>query len=503
MSPRAPRRGRKAVSASRHVGVIDIGSNSVRLVVFDAVSRTPQPIFNEKVLCSLGRGLEASGRLNREGMELALLNLRRFASLAAAMGVGRLEAMATAAVRDAADGPEFVAAVRRRAGLDVRVLSGAEEARLSALGVVSGMPAADGLMGDLGGGSLELVALNGGRLGRHATLPFGPLRLADATASGVKPNEIIDEALAGLTWLDRVEGRSFYAVGGAWRAIARLHMAHVDYPLRVIHHYSLPRDQAEDFLDLIAHLSRDSLERISRIPRRRVEALPVAALVLERILARARPRRLVFSALGLREGCLYAALPPALRRRDPLIAAASDMAARSARFALDGRRLHGWIEELFADTTAEARRLHLAACLLADIAWGEHPDYRAELAFLRVLRLPLTGIDHAGRAWIALAVFARYAGSSAAEVMRPAIHLLDEERRREAGRLGLALRLAFTLSGGAPKILRHVALVPGAKNLKLVLKKSARALIGESVERRLAALAEAFDKAPLIVATET
>ena len=476
------------------VGVIDIGSNSIRLVVYAGDERAPYPIFNEKVLCGLGRGLERTNRLNPEGVQLALDNLSRFAALVHAMHVRRLRVVGTAAVRDAEDGPEFVAAVRRRTGLKIEILDGEEEARLSGLGVLSGMPDADGLMGDLGGGSLELVTLRRGEIGRHVTLPFGPLRLREITDRRNALVDIVDHRLEKIDWLDKARGRDFYAVGGSWRGIARLHMAHVNYPLRVIHGYSLSRGKAEDFLDLIAGLSRESLERIGRVPRKRLEVLPIAALVLHRVLLRTRPARLVFTALGLREGCLFDRLTPAQRRRDPLLASAEQMSRASARFAVDGHALYDWLAPLFRKSPGDHDRLRLAACLLADIAWNEHPDYRAEIAFLRTLRMPIVGIDHPGRAFLALTIYTRYAGTAEGDVTGPAWLLLDEDRVRDAYTLGLALRLGFTLSGGTPEVLRKVTIERSEGTLRLRVPKRLASVVGEAVERRFQALAEAFDR---------
>ncbi len=156
------------------VAVVDIGSNSLRLVVYDGVRRAARIMLNEKVLCGLGRGLSETGRLNQEGVEQARVNLQRFVSLARAIGVSRLDVLATAAVRDADDGREFAAEIERRFGVRVRILAGAEEGRYSALGVLSGIPDAQGFAGDLGGGSVELVPVAKGRAGAGATLPIGP-----------------------------------------------------------------------------------------------------------------------------------------------------------------------------------------------------------------------------------------------------------------------------------------------------------------------------------------
>jgi exopolyphosphatase/guanosine-5'-triphosphate,3'-diphosphate pyrophosphatase len=480
-------------------GVVDIGSNSIRLVVFEGMSRAAVPVFNEKVLCGLGRDLERTGRIADEAAALALNNLTRFVALAHSFGVKRLDLVGTAAVRDATNGAAFAHAVRERTRLRIRVLDGGEEARLSAMGVISGFAGADGAMGDMGGASLEVVALEHGRLGRHETLPFGPLRLREIAEK--RRNwlaDMIRERLEALEWFDRVAGRDFIAVGGAWRAIARLHMAHQNYPLHVIHGYTIPRPKAEDFLDLVGSQSRDSLERIAPVSRKRLETLPLAALVLRQLLRRAKPERLVFSAFGLREGCLYDRLPPAERRRDPLLAAAADLAARNARYTIDSQALLRWIAPALGRSHAGLDRLRLAAVMLSDIAWSEHPDYRAESAFLRLVRMPVAGVDHPGRAYLGLAVFTRYAGIAEGDVTRPAFRLLDEDRLRDSYRLGLALRLAYTLGGGSIDILKRMKLSLGSGALKLKVPRDARVLIGEAVERRLDSLARALDRKALV-----
>ncbi|MCC7274990.1 MAG: Ppx/GppA family phosphatase, partial [Alphaproteobacteria bacterium] len=402
------------------VGVIDIGSNSIRLVVFDGLKRAPLALFNEKVLCGLGRGLERSRRLNPEGTIQGLENLRRFVHLARLMDVVQLDVLATAAVRDAIDGPTFVAQVERQCGTPVRVISGGEEALLSADGVLCGIPDADGVMGDLGGGSVELVSVEGGRTGEAVTLPLGPLRLADATGDNPKKaRAIVEKAVGSVDWLARRRGRDLYLVGGAWRAVARIHMERTSYPLHVIHQYAIARPQAEYFLRWIAGQGRKALEKMTGVSRRRLEAVPYATVVLGRLIQDMMPERVVFSAYGLREGHLFSQLDPALRRRDPLIEACRDVAARGSRFTLDGDRLFDWTAGLFADDVPGRRRLRHAAALLSDTAWNEHPDYRAEQAFHGALRLPYGGIDHRGRVILGTALHARYGGDPDAPAILP------------------------------------------------------------------------------------
>ena len=473
--------------AEAPTAVVDIGSNSVRLVVFDGPFRAPAPKFNEKVLCGLGRRLTQTGRLDEDGVRLATATLRRFVALARRMGVEDLQVVATAAVRDADNGADFVAEIERQCQVPVRVLAGAEEARYSALGVVSGIPDADGVMGDLGGGSLELVALDQGRLGQGLTLPLGPFRLAGLGEDAARGQ--IDRAFAAVPWLDAVRGRSLYLVGGAWRAIARIHMAQTNYPLRIIHHYRLSLGEADEIARLLSRQSRESLLRLEGVPRRRHDTLPLAALTLRRLLKRVAPREVVFSAHGLREGMGYAALSEAVQAEDPLLAAARDMAAYEGRFGEHGTELFEFTAPLFGGEGAAQARLRQAACLLADTAWRVNPDYRGEQAFRRILRAPFAGIDHPGRAFIALAVYARYEGGCNEQTVAQVRGLAREEELARAVRLGLALRLASTLSGGAAGVLGEITLVPEGGSLLLEAAPSAVDLMGETVVRHHEALA--------------
>jgi exopolyphosphatase/guanosine-5'-triphosphate,3'-diphosphate pyrophosphatase len=470
------------------VAVIDIGSNSLRLVVYDRIDPAPIPLFNEKVLCGLGRGLSTTGRLNPDGVVLALATLRRFVALARSIGVVRLDVIATAAVRDAADSREFTAQVETSCGIRVAVLDGESEGRLSALGVLAGIPDADGLMGDMGGGSVELVPIAAGRPGPSVSLPIGPLRLAEWSGNERRLREIVDQHIASVPGLDWARGRSLYLVGGAWRALARIHMEHANYPLHVIQQYTVNRLDAEDFLQLVGSQSRKSLEKVIGVPKKRLETVPLSAYVLGRLVRYVGPRQLVFSAEGLREGFIRSLLPPSEQARDPLLVACERMAAGYRRFGAHGRELFDWCSPLLPNQDSERRRLSLAAALISDIAWNEHPDYRAEQAYMRVLRMPVGGIDHAGRVFVATALHARYGGSADAAARHGPSRLLSEDATAEARTLGLALRLGYTLSGGAPGIVARTSLDMVDRELVVTVPEDLAPLVGESVQRRLDAL---------------
>jgi exopolyphosphatase/guanosine-5'-triphosphate,3'-diphosphate pyrophosphatase len=487
------------LAAAERVGVIDVGSNSLRLVVFERLGAAVFPLFNEKVMCGLGRGISSTGRLNPEGVALALVNLRRFVAFARAIAVNHLAVLATAAVRDAGDGEAFAAEVERQCRVQVKIIDGAEEARLSAAGVLAGIPDADGIVADLGGGSVELVRVRGrGQIEEGVSLPLGPLRLAEFGDRGKGLSEAIERALAGVSVLRAAAGRKLYLVGGAARAIARLHMEHTQYPLHIIHRYTISRREAEGFLDIIGRQSRKSLERITTVSRRRLDVVPLAALVLRKLITLAGPQSVVFSALGLREGYAYGLVPAEERLPDPLIAGYMVVGRRQSRFRLNGDLLQQWTSPLFGEFSEEVQRRHRAACWLSDLAWSEHPDYRAKQAFIRSLTLPFAGSTHPDRVFVATTLHARYGGSVEDPVKEPTQRLLDERATYEARTLGLALRLAYTLCAGSIELLAELRLGRSGNTLTLDVPSESSLFVGETVQRRLDAVARSLSLNPVI-----
>jgi Exopolyphosphatase len=474
------------------VGVVDIGSNTVRLVVYDVPTRLPIPIFNEKAQCALGAGMGKTGQLSPKGVQMALNSMRRFTRLAQAMRVERLELVATAAVRDASNGHDFTHEVEAVCGLPVHILSGAEEARLAAVGLLNGVPGADGALGDLGGGSLDLVSLDVGKVGSFATLPLGHLRLAEASGGDrAKVKTILSEQLASVPWLADMSGRTIYAVGGSWRALARIFIDQTHHPLHVVDNFAIGFFDALRIADLVSSLSASTLDRLTGIDAPRLATLPYAAATLAALLQAARPKEVVFSAYGMREGQMLEMLPPSLRAQDPLISACESRAERSARFGLDGEEMLDWMTPLFPHETEAERRLRFAACILSDIGWNEHPDYRALHAFHRVLRLPYPGLFHSDRAELALSILVRYGGDEEDRMLGQVRTLLDDRRLARARTTGLGLRLAYTLSGGAASLLAQTRLK--LEKDALVLRVPADGgYVSEAVERRFGRLARAL-----------
>ncbi|MFZ5676629.1 MAG: exopolyphosphatase [Pseudomonadota bacterium] len=478
----------------RPVSVVDIGSNSVRLVVYDGLRRAPTPVFNEKLLCGLGRGVATTRQLHPQGMERALAALRRFKALSRQIGAREVYAVATAAAREAENGPQFVDMAEEALGAHIDVLSGKEEARLAAMGVMAGVTGADGLIGDLGGGSLELIDVSEGRIRDGITFPLGPLRLIDMSGgSPAKARDIIDKYLDSSPLLSRLKGRNLYAVGGTWRNIARIHMGQTRYPLHVLHNYTIGREQARSVADLVSHLSSSSLKDIKTVSKSRIDTLPFGALVLERLLAKSKVKQMVVSIYGVREGLLYSKLPKRKRDTDALLSSCWDFCCRYARSPEHEIELADWTDKLFAhksfEETEPERRLRQAACLLADIGWRAHPDYRAQRSLGMISQAAFVDVDHAGRVFLALTIYYRYEGEE--EGMTNSLaRLVDDKTLERARLLSEVFRLAYILTAAMPGVLPKIGIeVEGARNLTLRVPRKFADLMGERVEKRLDALA--------------
>src|SRR6202140_1943280 len=473
------------------VAVIDVGSNSVRLVVYEGLTRSPTALFNEKALCGLGREVQSTGLLAADAVEQAFAALKRYRALCMTMGVKRTLAIATAACRDAKNGPAFIKLGERIVGTDIEMLSGAREAELTALGVISGVHQADGVVGDLGGGSLELVDVHGTHARRGLTRPLGGLALADISAKSLKKAEkFVRKTLGALPVLTGCEGRVFYAVGGTWRALARLHMWQTGYPLHVMHGYAIAADEALEFARLVHRVDVESLSNIEVVNNARRPLLPYAALVLEYILRIGKPRQVVFSALGVREGLLYSLLKRREREKDALIEAARHLNRLRSRSPRHGEELIAWTDRFIAssglDETSEERRLRHAACLLGDIGWRAHPDYRGEQSLNIIAPGGFSGIDHPGRAYLALAVFFRHVGLVMDDELSPRLRELVSTRMLDRARvLGAAMRLAYVVSAAMPGVLPKTKLAVERHRLALHLPNSYATLAGERVLNRL------------------
>lgn len=476
---------------SRRVGIVDIGSNSVRLVVYGNRSDSFRPLFNDKTACQLGADLNRTGRLNPEGCRLAEQAFQRFINIASLLEVERFEAYATAAIRDASDGADFARYLEGASGRKIEILSGADEGLAGARGVLGAIPDATGVVGDLGGGSLELVRVGGQRATDSDSFPIGVLRLADVGSRKDLARHVA-ESLDRTEWLQPSDPPgSLYCIGGSWRAWARLHLTHSRHPLDIVHQYAVPAQEARAFSGMLTRMTAGSLAELTPVASRRRPHLPAAAEIMLQLIDRIAPERVVFSSAGLREGLMLHGRRKKLRKRDPLLAVCARIGRSGARQRMTPGSLMAWVSALELDLPPAEERLAKAACRLVDIAGMEHPSYRAEHAFMRAFRLPAVAIEHPERAFLGLVLAARYDGRIDQGWTKPARALTVEDARSRALSVGLALRLAMTLA-------------PGIEGAQLKRKAGTLALsvhrdfISPEVERRLSALASALDLAPAL-----
>ncbi|SDE45113.1 Ppx/GppA family phosphatase [Limimaricola pyoseonensis] len=480
--------------ALSRVGVVDVGSNSVRLVVFDGAARSPAYFYNEKIMCGLGAGLSETGKLSPEGRERALKALKRFATLAEGMNIVPLTAVATAAVREAEDGPEFCEQVLRETGIEVHTISGDEEARLSAQGVLLGWPGSYGLVCDIGGSSMELADIAEGRVGRRLTSALGPLKLKEVKGGDEGLEEYIETTIARIhEEMGGETGMRLFLVGGSWRAIARCDMTRRDYPLTVLHEYRMTVEDVAETRKYIETEDPDDLRKRAGVSSDRMALVPLAIRVLDRLVKVFQPKDIAISSYGIREGMLYEQMPAQLRDRDPLIEACRFAEAKDARLPGFGPVLYDFVRPLFPHADWQRKRIIKAACLLHDVSWRAHPDYRPQVCFDNATRANLGGLKHSERVFLGLALMHRYSNKREGARYEQMFTLVRDEDKREAEVLGKAMRLGAMLWLGTETMPGSLAWNAVDRVLKIELDPRARNLFGEVAEQRFNSLVSALD----------
>lgn len=474
--------------------IIDIGSNTVRLVIYGGTMRAPTVLHNEKVTAKLGRDIGTTGALADEAVELAMRGLMRFVLLLRDLGLEDVETVATAAVRDASNGPQFVETLRTM-GLDPRILTGEEEGEISASGVLGAFPRAEGIVADLGGGSLELATIEGGKAVAASTLPLGTLRLPDYRSDSAKDMaESLGRELAKCGW-DKVgakkernneDGAPLYLVGGTWRAMAVYAMQVQGHPLSDPHGFSGSRSEAEALVKALSKETKDTLKPRERISSMRAEKLPDAAILLRALLARLGPSRIHFSSWGLREGLLYDRLPAEGKAQDPLLAGISVFASQRGAPPMLATQIAGWTVDAAPAEGKGGERLRLAATMLALASMQIEPNIRMPQAIDWALHKRWIAIDGTERAMLAAAIAANGNHLDLPEKVRA---LASKEALDEAICWGLAVRLARRLGAGSRRSLRVSRLRVSGDDLVLRLGESDKALFGVPVEKDMKLLA--------------
>ncbi len=470
--------------------IIDIGSNSIRLVVFGGPPRAPVALYNEKLAAGLGKAVIATGALDKDAMQAALGALARFKALVDLMHVDSLQVAATAAVRDASNGATFLEQIRS-IGLPVALLSGDEEAVASGYGVISAIGNANGIAADLGGGSLELVRVRKGQVHDRVSLPLGILRVPEIRGRGVgKLTRHVQREIDAHPWLNDAKDLPLYLVGGSWRSLARVHIHLTGFPLAVIANHAVAPGDARMLVDKLAVMDRAAYKEVPGLPSGRIPFLSDAAALLAALSDAIKPSSLIICASGLREGLLFQRLSDAERHQDPLLAAARFAADQHRRFPGYGEALAHWLGTVFGDEGGGMNRLRDATCLLADLGWSSNPDFRAMAGEELALHGNWVGVTARDRALMAMALYASFGGIG---IDPPYLsQLASESDLQKAQNWGLAIRLAHRLGGGSAGALERCLLRTKNEMLVLTITAELTALDNNSVRRRLNQLAQAM-----------
>lgn len=483
------------IKGARPVAVLDIGSNSVRLVVYERHARSLTPLYNEKSACALGRGLAQTGKIASENIDRALTAIQRFALVCKLMRVGKIHVLATSAVREASNSKSFVDAVEATMGAKVNVLSGEEEAHFAALGAISGMPDFAGVVGDLGGGSLELSMISEGLDQTGETHELGVIRMQDD--SGNAPQKALTLAAKRLkkSKLLKGQGGAFCAIGGTWRSLAKVHQVLRGYPLHMVQHYTVT---AADMLKLCEEIVEAATVGKAYVGSEhassgRRELVPYGAAAMIEVLKAGAFETVVFSAMGVREGYLFGLLDTAERDVDPLIQMATDVNTLRSRAPGHADDLIGFtsafLDAIGIVETPEETRLRQVACYLADIGWRGHPDYRGEQAVDMVAYSSATGVDHAGRAFLAEVLAVRYMGLKHKSLSTEIMALGGPAASYRARLIGAAFRVGYPMSAAMPGVLPRTGFSVEKGTLKLHLPADLAFLDGEHLRARLDQLA--------------
>ncbi|SDO04358.1 Ppx/GppA family phosphatase [Aureimonas jatrophae] len=482
------------------VAVVDIGSNSVRLVIYEGNSRAPTILFNEKVLSGLGRGLAQTNRLDDKAVASAIGALTRFRALCRQSGVGEVHPIATAAAREATNGPDFIRAAEAAIGCPITILSGADEARFAAEGVMAGFHAPSGFAGDLGGGSLEIVEISNGAIGQGITMPLGGLRLQDLSGNDpAKARAIADSHVVASGFGPLAAGRPFFAVGGTWRNLFRLHMEQTGYPLHVMHGYTVKAADAADFLGAVVKSDPEKLPGIAAVSRSRRQLLAFGAVAMQAVVQHLKPSEIVLSAYGVREGYLHSRLSDEDKAKDPLIEAAHELSVLRSRSPRHNEELVEWTNRTFAALgiaeTLDEARLRRAACLLTDISWRAHPDYRGRQSMSIIVNANFPAVDHAGRAYLGLANYYRYEGEFDPVALNVLGQAVDTRSLHLARVLASLFRVTYLLTAAMPGVLGRLRWLQDPRGgFTLAVPRELAGLIGERPEARLQAFSRIVDR---------
>ena len=483
----------KIFSAKREA-VIDLGSNSIRMLIYEDFEKSQIPIFNEKAVCSLGNSLELTGKLDPLGVQYSISVLERFKNILNNSKVNSVNIFATAAVRDAKDGPYFKSVVEKIFDNEIEVLTGEQEAERSALGVILGFEKVNGIVADLGGGSLELAKVKNGVIEKKASLPIGILRLFNRPKKkkSKKISDIISENLSSVNWLKKTKVKNLYVVGGVWRTLLKADIFLKKYPLNVLHQYQLTGEDALSLCHRLDDKKKLSSLKVDQITKSRTNYVPIATNILKQLLLLTAPEKLLCSISGVREGTLITKSGYKLTEQDLLDNFIEYSAFRTGDYGENYLKYYNFIKDIFSDNENFPTRLLKPTCSLSNMDWGLGAYQKAELVFAQILNTPALSLSHSDRIKIALAGFWRHC-SVKYYPDRDYVSLLSNNEILIARQVGAALRLASGIAAISTIFLDNLSLTKKGNTIIFSVPNQHSQIVTKSVQKRLKSLSKEMD----------
>jgi len=468
----------------KRIGIIDIGSNSIRLVVFDGPKRSPLYLYNEKVFYRLGQ--KSVGGQNFTDKILAEVTniVDRFVTISRNMKAVKIIAFGTSALREANNSTDLIRLVLDRTGINVEIISGETEAEYAAKGILLGFPNSFGVICDLGGNSVEFGTILEGKVINCKTALLGPLALNKLFRINKDAKNHMKTIIGSLNIIQQNDLRKkLFLIGGSWRAIAKFHMELTGYPLKIIQGYKIKAKELKKTLSLISSEVGKKRLLMTNIPNERLELLPHSANLLEIILETYRFDTVIFSSFGVREGIIFDQLSEKERNRDPLLEAAKYFERKDSRFPKLSRSVFNWIAPFHKTFNKKNKRLIFAACKLHDISWIAHPDYKMEMCLELITRSNISGITHKDRMFLAAILLFRHKIKSEVIQELDLFNLVSKRKRGIAMVIGKSLRLASTFFG-EKDLFKEIKISVKNDEVVLTIPEHLKSLNGEIVERR-------------------
>jgi exopolyphosphatase/guanosine-5'-triphosphate,3'-diphosphate pyrophosphatase len=475
----------------KRIGIIDIGSNSIRLVVFDGPKRSPLYLYNEKVFFRLGLQSFGGKPFGSNTLEAVSHIIKRYVAICRNMEISKIIMFGTSALREASNSNVLVESIREKTNVDVDIISGEKEAFYAAQGILLGFPNAEGVICDLGGNSVEFANIRKNVVTECNSVLLGPLTIKNLGEKCKNLDDHMKNQLATITNFNGVKNKSFFLIGGSWRAIAKIHMQRIKYPLKIIQGYKVESKKLKKTLEFIQESSFLTKSDEMNISLGRLELLPQAARLLKIIIDEFEIKVLTFSSFGVREGLIYEHLSVAEKKRDPLIEAAKFFEKKETRFPKMSKHTFNWISPLYENLPPKTKRVILAATKLHDIAWIAHPDYKTEMCLEIVTRSNISGISHQERVFLAMILLFRHKAKPEKIFNSKLFKIVPKKKRKIALVIGKGLRLASTFFG-EKSLLNKIEFRLRANEVDLCFQSKMDSINGEIVEKRIQELNKAL-----------